>query len=371
MSFNVGQIASIIHQIAPPELAEDWDNVGLQIGSVDWEVGKVWISLDPLLHIVELACCENVDLLITHHPLFFENLSRINTDTAQGKLIDLALRKKLAIFCAHTNLDSAVGGVNDVLAHKIGLIDTKVLKKRDTDNFYKLVVFVPEGSEETVSDALFSAGAGQIGTYSCCSFRSRGKGTFRPGIKSTPSVGSYGLLSKVGELRIESTVHRQKLEDVIKSVTLAHPYETVPYDIYPIVGDRKSGIGRIGKLKTRVPLSKLVKLIKSALSLDTIKVSGNLDMIIGSVAVCSGSGSSLLQHFFASEAQVYVSSGITYHSARKADDLGLSIIDIGHFNSEKIVLEDLSKRIKKSLNEIGKNIVVSVANTESDVFKFL
>ncbi len=371
MSLRVNQVVSLLQQIAPPTLAESWDNVGLQIGDPNWKVRKICTALDPVLHVVKRACHENVNLLITHHPLFLKHLDRIDLNTTKGKIINLALHNHLAIFCAHTNLDSSIGGINDVLANKLNLIDIKPLKKEFHKNFYKLVLFAPLASETPILKVLASLDAGQIGTYSCCSFRNKGVGTFLPNKESTPYIGTQGSISEVEEIRIETIVNKENIENIITSIQKIHPYEIMPYDIYPIVTSLKSGIGRIGKLKKEISLSTFVQQIKNTLNLRIVKISGNLETLIKSVALCSGSGSSMVGQFLKSEAQVYVSGDITYHDALAAQEQGLTTIDLGHFNSERFAISNFTKRFEKMISAIDKNISIFTADFESDVFKFI
>ncbi len=114
-------MAMFMEKVAPSFLAESWDNCGLQVGALQWPVRKVWVALDPLLSVVEAAAGQQVDLMITHHPLIFKPLRKIDLDTSEGKIIATALKGHVAIYAAHTNLDSASEGINDVLARKIGL----------------------------------------------------------------------------------------------------------------------------------------------------------------------------------------------------------------------------------------------------------
>ena len=121
MTGTVAQFVRLLDRLAPAKSAETWDNVGLQVGSRDWPVRKIWTALDPLPAIVAEACENDVDLLVTHHPLIFKPISAIDGDTPLGQIVQLAFSHQLAIFSAHTNLDSVAGGVNDALAGRIGL----------------------------------------------------------------------------------------------------------------------------------------------------------------------------------------------------------------------------------------------------------
>ena len=164
-----------MESFAPSRLAEDWDNVGLQIGDLNRPVETIRVALDPTPDVVDAAAKDGVDLLITHHPLIFYPLKVIDLDSPMGSIIQTAVLRRMAIFSAHTNLDSAAGGLNDILAHRIGLNDVKVLGNAKQTENYKLVFYVPEAYQQTVMTALFETRAGEIGNYAVL-FGTKGKG---------------------------------------------------------------------------------------------------------------------------------------------------------------------------------------------------
>ncbi|HSO19151.1 MAG TPA: Nif3-like dinuclear metal center hexameric protein, partial [Desulfosarcina sp.] len=332
MTATVAQLVRILDRLAPPRLAESWDKVGLQIGSRDWPVNKVWTALDPLPEVVAAACRSDVDLLITHHPLFFKPIQSIDCMTPQGRIAEMALSRKLAVFCAHTNLDSAAAGVNDVLAGRMGLQQLRILSTAGGDDLRKIVVFTPATHVKTILDTLFELDAGRMGEYACCTFRCEGIGTFLPGAGASPAIGSIGALSEVQESRIEILSARDDVGRLLAAIKQVHPYETMAYDVYPLApGEPDSGLGRVGILPRELTLDALGRQLKTALDLPVVKVAGSRDLTIKTVAVCSGSGSSLLKAAIASGAQAYVSGDLGYHTARDAQQAGIGMIDIGHF----------------------------------------
>jgi len=113
--------------VAPPEMAEPWDNCGLQVGRYDQPVKQIRIALDPSLEVVEAACRDQVDLLVTHHPLILKPLKSVDDLTSVGKIIRQAVSHDLSIFSAHTNLDAVSEGINDELAVRLGLINIQLL----------------------------------------------------------------------------------------------------------------------------------------------------------------------------------------------------------------------------------------------------
>jgi len=270
----VSDIAGIMEQIAPVSLAEEWDNCGLQVGAADWIVDKIWVALDPLLPVIEAAVKHDADLVITHHPLIFRGLKRIDLDTFEGKVIATALGNKTAIYAAHTNLDSAVDGINDVLAGRIGLINT-----------------TPLLAPKFPSDDMESAGS--------------------------------------------------------------------------------EGLGRIGETVSSMPVKDWAQELKQRLGLAHITVAGNLDRMVHRVAVCSGSGSSLMDSFLHSDADVFVSGDLRYHDARAVEECGRAFVDIGHFASEHLMIDALVKKLKSAIEKTGWKIQIDACSIERDPFEIM
>jgi dinuclear metal center YbgI/SA1388 family protein len=372
MTATVDQIIAVLNRLAPPRLAESWDNVGLQFGDRAWPVEKIWVALDPLPEVVAEACENEVDLLVTHHPLFFKSLKKIDCATPVGRIVSLAAAGRLAIFSAHTNLDSATGGVNDVLAGLLGLDDCLPLSPQPDARSCKLVVFVPPDHVDAVLKAVFARQAGRIGEYTKCSFRSDGTGTFFAGDSTSPVAGRRGMFNEVGEQRVEVVVTRDRLDAVVAAARQAHPYETMAYDVYPLeAGDSAAGLGRVGRLSSEQTLGDIAIRLKQALQLSAVKIVGNPAKTVDTAAVCSGSGSSLLPDAIAAGAQVYVSGDIGYHTARDAQQAGIGIIDIGHFSSEHPIVSSLAAAIRDALGEEGIQAGVAAVATEKDPFDYL
>jgi dinuclear metal center YbgI/SA1388 family protein len=372
MKTTVADIIEVMELFAPIGLAEDWDNVGLQIGDKNWSVRSIWVALDPTPDVVQNACESGVDLLITHHPLIFLPLKSINFSEPLGSIIQMASCHRLAIFSAHTNLDNAGDGLNDVLARRIGLSHLKVLGHAKNDEMYKLVVYVPAAYEQEVITSFIETKAGEIGTYSCCSFRNKGKGTFKPGPFSKPFVGNVGEISHIDEVRIETVVRKNDLIGVIDHMKKNHPYETMAYDVYPLFSSKGTqGNGRVGKLDNPMSLMSFAESIKTKLDLKYIKVAGDPELNVNTVAVCSGSGSSFMNHFVTSGAQVYVSGDLRYHDARTVEASNLGLIDIGHFASEHLIVDVLADRLEKIISDTGIDVKIEAYKLENEPFMLL
>ena len=371
MAATVSDFITILNRLAPPRLAEAWDNVGLQVGHREWPVKTVWVALDPLPEVVAKACKSDVDLLITHHPLFFKPIKQIDCASPVGGVVAMAAAHQMAIFTAHTNLDSVAGGVNDVLAARMGLNHIRTLTDRTDARVCKLVVFAPPAHVQPILDAMFSAGAGRIGNYTHCSFRSEGTGTFFGGNNTSPAAGSRGVLNAIGEHRVEVLVPRDGVDAIVSAAKQVHPYETMAYDVYPLVAnDHRSGLGRIGQLPAPLALADFVAQLKTNLQLSTVKIVGSAKKRVKKVAVCSGSGSSLLADAIAAGAEVYVSGDISYHTARDAQQAGIGVIDVGHFHSEQPVVDVLAASLRDVLKVEDIPVVVAAVDTERDPFDY-
>lgn len=367
---KVFDIIKLMETIAPSTLAEDWDNCGLQCGDRNWPVARIAVALDPSFEVIQAACRTNADLLITHHPLIFKPLKTLTLDSPIGKLLHLSVTHKLAVFSAHTNLDAAAGGLNDFFAEKIGLANRTFLTGEPDPDMVKLVVYAPEDACEKVLRGLMAAGAGTIGNYSSCTFRNSGVGTFRPGPEARPHIGTPGELESVAECRIETRLQKNQISGVMNALRACHPYETMACDIYPLHPlEINHGIGRIGELRRQTKLKTLAAHLKSVFGLSVLKVSGKPEMPVKKIAVCTGSGSGLLKAFFASDADVFISGDLKYHDAQETRMHHRALIDVGHFASEKIMIDLITDRLTALIRPEG--VAVEALQVESDPFYYL
>ena len=368
----VRDVARAMAEIAPAHLAESWDNVGLQVGDGRWIVRRVRVALDPLPEVVEQACDDGVDMLVTHHPLIFRPLKSLDFSTPAGRIVRMALEHRLAVFSAHTNLDSARGGINDYLCGVLGLKNTRPLAPAQEQARCKVVVFVPTKHQARVLDTLCSSGAGRIGAYDCCSFRCEGRGAFRPGPDADPYLGERGEATEMDEVRIEAVVAQRDVERILKALNSVHPYETPACDVYRLEpAGSDVGLGRVGELETPEPLESFASRAKSALGLSSVAIVGEASMAVETAAVCSGSGSGLMKEFFASGADVYISGDLHYHDARDAETRKKGLMDIGHFGSERVVADFLVDSLGAAMEKMGLDVVVDACRMERDPFRIV
>jgi dinuclear metal center YbgI/SA1388 family protein len=363
MANQVKDIAAILDHHYPPYLAASWDNCGLQLGSYSAPVKKVGVALDLEPEVVEAAIGLRVDMIITHHPLFFQGLKRLEADMPQGKTIYKLINAGISVYSAHTNLDAASQGLNQHLAEMLQLQDIQPLTVDRQDELYKVVVYVPCEHVKAVQTAMAEAGAGHIGKYSACSFRTPGIGSFCPEEGSQPFIGSVGILEEVEEYRLETVIEHNGLQRVLQAMHSAHPYEEVAYDVYRLVnGGRIYSMGRKGKLPQPCSLESLAERVKTVFHCPGVRIAGNRRQMIQRVAVISGSGGSVLTRIDPWQAEAVITGDVKYHEAQEARLKGLNLIDAGHQELERHMiplvcdlLADESKRWGLSLEVIELN----------------
>lgn len=248
-----------MEELAPLELAMEWDNVGLQIGYATKSVSSVLVTLTVTIETVRDAIASEIDLIIAHHPVIFKPLRQIRTDSPEGNLLAVLLKHDLAVYVAHTNLDQAAQGLNHWLAMEIGLEDTRVL---------------------------------------------------------IPLLSSDDGLGRIGR-------------------------------IAPL---------RLGELATQL----------ETLWDCSIKMVGDGDQTVSSVAVVGGSGGDFVQQAKAAGADVLVTGDVSYHDALEARNLGLAVLDAGHFSTEKVVVAEVAKYLQ---NRFGDD-VRTLQDASVDPFSF-
>ena len=367
---KVADIVGIINKIAPTELAEAWDNPGLQIGDPATEVTRVMVALDPTPDVVDSAIAASCQLLVTHHPLIFKPLKSISAANPLGAVIQKAIRGGVSIVALHTNYDIADGGLNDVLARKIGVSAAVPLKITSSAELVKLVVFVPVEHLDLVRSALFPFAATQ-GNYRDCSFAADGTGTFTPLEGAEPYSGTVGELSKAPEERLEMLIAATVVSRAVKALLAVHPYEEPAFDLYPLLNKgAKLGLGRIGRLPEPLTLAEYADRLRSVLSAPALRYVGDPNAVISKVALCSGSGASLLRDAVRAGADVLVTGDVKYHEARDAEDCGLALIDAGHYPTEIIMVQDMAERLGRALAAAGyADCKVEECRAEVDPFR--
>jgi len=345
------EVIKYLEDWAPKEIAWQNDNVGVQVGNTSRKVKNILLSLELTAEVVNQAIKKKCNLVITHHPLIFHPIKKLDLNSdINAQLIEKLIKKEITVFSAHTNLDFTKHGVSFQLAKKLGLKNITFLKKQKS-NQYKLSVFIPTTHVEKVANAVFNAGGGIIGEYSNCSFRSEGEGTFKGSNISNPIVGTKGKYEKVKEIKLEVLVNSWKLNVVLNAMLTAHPYEEPAYDIYPLENSNVNyGAGAIGNFEKSLSPTKVLEIVSKKLDSKNLRYVYGPANKIKKVAVCGGSGSELINEVISSGADAFVTADIKYHTFHSANDKFL-LIDAGHYETEIPVIAEIHKRLSKLVKE--------------------
>ena len=353
MSISVGQILSRVHALAPPELAESWDNVGLLIGNPAEPVTRVLTALDASAGVLDQAAACGAELLVAHHPLIFSGLKRLVEDGGTTTLVRRLIRDGRSLIAAHTNLDRAPRGLNTHVAALLGLREAKPLVPSDTRPLLKLVIYVPEDYVDTVRDAVSAAGAGHIGNYSDCTFGTPGTGTFCPLAGTTPFIGTQGTLEKVAEVRLETVVPKARLAAVLGAMQAAHPYEEVAYDLLPLENRWPgAGLGRVGELDAPTTAGGFLARVAATLGVPHPGLIGDPDRPVARVTLCTGAGGDFYDAARRAGADLYLTGEVKHHQALLARQGGPVIIDAGHFATERPAAGLLAEYLAGEFSEL-------------------
>ncbi|HUV05259.1 MAG TPA: Nif3-like dinuclear metal center hexameric protein [Armatimonadota bacterium] len=351
---KLSDIIRILEEIAPPEYAEPDDAIGLQVGDPDQEVRRVIVTVDVTPAVISEAVRTSADLLVAHHPVIdvkYAPLRSVRLDVYPQSLVYRLVNAGTALYVMHTNYDAAKGGINDVLAERLGVVDTKVLEPTYAGKMFKLVTFVPAEAVDAVRDALAEAGAGVIGNYTHCSFQSPGTGTFEPMPGAEPYVGKIGELERTPEFRLEVLVPEGSLHDTISAMVAAHPYEEVAYDVYPLWNKGEEfGLGRYGRLRTPMTFDGLCEMVRDVLEVEDLRVSGDPDASVETVALLGGGAGSRIELAHSKGVDVYVTGDVNHHQFLLAKALGLNVIDATHFRTERPGMIALAPRLHEILS---------------------
>lgn len=365
MACEAAAVIDLVERLAPPGLAQEWDNAGLQFGSRHAEVGAVLVALEVSREVVQEALAAKAGLIICHHPPLFRPLRRLLEDDPQGALAREVVRSGLTVYAAHSSLDASPQGVNTALAEALGLRDHVPLGEMAALQGFKLVTFLPPQHLGTVSEALFRAGAGVIGDYEGCSFRTEGVGTFLPGPDSRPFCGEKGEWSEVREVRLEVWVESPCLERAVRELMAAHPYEEPAVDIYPARLPRRGGMGRIGDLPSGMRLDELARLCRLRLGSTAVRFAGAAERRVRRVAVCGGSGGDRAADARRMGADVLVTGDVSHHEAQAALEMGLAIVDAGHYHTERAVVPFLARRLAEMADAAGLEVKILISESET------
>ncbi|WP_112236574.1 Nif3-like dinuclear metal center hexameric protein [Kribbella monticola] len=373
MEPRLGDVLAVLDELYNPAWAESWDAVGLVTGDLDQPVRKILFAVDPMRVVVDEAIGANFDLLVTHHPLLLRGVNSVAATTPKGKVIHDLIKSGTALHVCHTNADNANPGVSDALARKLGLQDTRPLKALPQDPMDKLVVYVPVDDTQKVIDALAAVGAGKIGDYDRAAWTSAGEGTFRPLEGANPAIGKVGEIEVVPESRVEMVLPRHRRRAAVEAIRSAHPYEEPAFDIFELAAlPSDLGGGRIGVLAEPLALEEFAATVAANLPRTEhgVRVSGDPQRRIESVAVVGGAGDSEFDRVRAAGVDAYVTADLRHHPATEARayDEGPALVDVAHWASEWPWLEDAERLVTEGLAERGFRIDTTVSTICTDAW---
>ena len=345
---SVKDICSCIEEFAPLSFQESWDNCGLLVGNPERPIQKVLLTVDITEAVVAEAVDVQAQMIVGHPPLMVSGVRQLTGSTDAQRAIALAIRNDIAIYAAHTNLDSAHGGVSYRMAAKLGLSGLQALSPQ-ASGLQKLVAFIPASHFEQVQQAIYDAGAGHIGNYDSCGYSVEGKGTFRALDGAQPFVGQHGTLHTEPEIRFETVFPSRFNRQIVTALLNSHPYEEPAYDIYALQNtDTRVGLGLAGMLPTPVSELHFLNRLKEIFLTPVIRHTKLKGKEIQKVALCGGSGSSLMANAIRCKADAYVAADFKYHQFADAEQ-DILVADVGHYESEQFAKEIFYELIIKKI----------------------
>ena len=376
---KVADLAACLESLAPPVLAEDWDNVGLLVGDLAADVHKVMVCMDLTEPVLAEAVRAKAQMVLTHHPLIFKSVSRVTA--CEAPVVYDAVRNGLAVYAAHTNLDSVVGGTNDVLADVLDLEDRRPLEPAVRQDQCKVVTFAPPEGVSAIAEAAFTAGAGRIGRYRDCAFFCHGIGSFYGQTGSRPAVGRAERHEVAEELRLEVVSPRSRAAAVREAMRGVHPYEEPVIDVYVLENlPAGCGLGRIGRLRRPATVGAIITRLKKATGAQSVLLSAAFNggphavngrrgdgkgLLVTTAACSSGAGGSACRKAIAQGATLLVTGEVNYHDALDASGRGLTVVCLGHGYSERIAIALLGQRLAEAVPKL------TVVNSKKDQDPFV
>lgn len=365
---TVADVVAAVARLYPPHLAESWDSVGLVCGDPQRPVHTVVVAVDPTEEVVDQAIQFEADVLLVHHPLLFSAVNSVAAVDPKGRVITSLIGSGCALLTAHTNADAAWPGVSDALAELLGInVERPLVPHRAAAHL--LITYVPPSHVETVVDAMAAAGAGKVGDYDRCAFTSPGVGTFEVPLGAQPFLGSPGNREAAQEVRIEMVVPAGGEPSVLAALRQAHPYEEVAYSLLATTAvSSQLGLGRVGTLGQAQSLADFADRV--ALSVPRtatgIRIAGDLDTQVRTVAVCGGSGGEFLP--MTAGCDVYITSDLRHHVVQ--DHLaagGCPVIEVTHWAAERPWCDQAAGLLTTELASSGyaePTVIVSPINTD-------
>ncbi|PRZ28295.1 Nif3-like dinuclear metal center hexameric protein [Flavobacterium granuli] len=357
---KIKEILFVLEEMAPLAYAEDFDNVGLLVGDQNAEATGVLVCHDALENVIDEAITKKCNLVVCFHPILFSGLKKITGKNYVERAIIKAIKNDIAIYAVHTALDNHQDGVNKIFCDALGLTKTKILIPKQ--NFIrKLVTYTIAENAEKVRNALFDAGAGNIGNYEDCSFNSKGIGTYMGNEHSNPQLGERFEFVESEEIKIEVTFEKHLEPKILKALFSHHAYEEVAYEIYDLQNQHQNiGLGMIGEFETPLSETDFLAVVKNKMQADGIRHSAFIGKPIKKVAVLGGSGSYAIKNAIRAGADAFLTADLKYHQFYEAENQVL-LADIGHFESERYTKNYIVDYLRKKILNFA--IILSEENT--------
>lgn len=346
-----GQLLRKIESAWPLADAASWDKVGLLLGSSEDEVQRILVALDVTHAVVDEASEINADAIVTHHPLLFRPLDRLNSSRHPDRLLMECVRRKINLCALHTNLDVADEGPTREIARRLGLNDVRWLETTRRDNQQLLVLHLPATICRELTDSL------QQSAIEC---------RIRQGSDSICELGMPFHEERQGLVRLEIEFFGTQQTAVFKVLDSHFPHGRPPYEQLTGQGSRPvRGSGVLGQLSAEMPAAGFARLVADILGVQTTRwVDGGRG--VKTVAIVSGSGTSLLAAAQRAGAEALITGDVGYHSAVEAGELGITLVDAGHWGTEHLAREQIAERLTRWGDG---ELTVSVSLREFDPFK--
>jgi dinuclear metal center YbgI/SA1388 family protein len=359
---RVAELVAFLERLAPPELAEEWDNVGLLLGDRQREARQVLTCLTLTPDVAREAIEKEAGLVVTHHPVLFRPVQRLTADDDQGQMLLALIAAGVAVYSPHTAYDSAAEGINEQLARRLELAQIEALRPLPAGGQCKIVTFVPKAQLAAVQRAVWSAGAGVIGEYSNCSFVTDGTGSFEGSAAANPAVGERGRLEDVAEARLEVVCPERLVPEALRRLREAHPYEEPACDVYPLADQiGRRGSGRMGVLASaeggspahKISLAEFLALVKAKLPVAQLEYVGDLRRSISKVAIACGAGGEFLPAAIGKSCDVLLTGEARFHSCLEARTAGIGLVMAGHYATERPAMETLAAALSREFPQVS------------------
>ncbi len=363
---TVKEVTDILEDLAPLPYAESFDNVGLLVGNNKTKISGILVTLDTLENVVDEAIANKCNLIVSFHPIIFGGLKKLTGKSYVERVVIKAIQNDIAIYSMHTALDNVPEGVNNKICEILGIKNPKILIPQK-ETVKKLTTYVPVKDANTLREALFNAGAGNIGNYSHCSFNTNGKGSYKAGEKANPTIGEIGKTHYEEETQLNVTFSKANQARIMKALFSSHPYEEVAYEVITLENTNQNiGIGMIGNLQEPINDIAFLKEVKQKMGAEGIRHSQLLGKKIQKIAVLGGSGAFAIEAAKAAGADILITADIKYHEFYKAEGK-MIIADIGHYESEQFTKNLLVDYLTKKIP----NFAIRLSESKTNPIKYL